>query len=269
MSQFAFGSGILWGRQLQDANGNALVNPTPVKFGILQDVSLDVSFDTKMLYGSAQFPVAVGRGKGKVSGKAKAAQINGALLNSIVFGQTLNLTSQRANYNDTSAGIAIPATPFTITGGATASATAFAIPNSGTFAKDLGVRNAATGLAMVRVTSAPTAGQYTVNEATGAYVFSSADQVAGVKVQIDYQYTFTPTTGNSSNVLNLTMGYAPSFAIDLSFNYNGKLGTIGLQNCVASKLSLASKQDDFLVPEFDFEAFADASGNVMTHSWSE
>ena len=269
MAQYGFGSGILWGRQLTDATGTAIANPTPVKFGVLQDVSLDVSWDTKLLYGQNQFPVAVGRGKGKVSGKAKAAQINGGLLNAVIFGQTLSLTSQRANYNDTSTGIAIPATPFTITGGATASATAFAIPSSGTFAKDLGVRNAATGIPFTRVASAPTAGQYTVNEATGAYLFASADNVSGIKVQIDYQYTFTTTTGNSSTAANLVMGYAPSFAVDLSFNFNGKLGTISLPNCIASKLSMASKTDDFLIPEFDWDAFADASGNVITYSFSE
>jgi len=31
---------------------------------------------------------------------------------------------------------------------------------------------------------------------------------------------------------------------------------------VAQKLSLATKLDDFTIPEFDFLAFADASGNI-------
>ena len=68
--QVVFGAGVLYATQLTDASGNALAaNVTsPVKFGVLQEVSLDVSFDTKMLYGNQQFPIAVGRGKGKVSG---------------------------------------------------------------------------------------------------------------------------------------------------------------------------------------------------------
>jgi hypothetical protein len=44
-----FGSGNLWGTPLQDASGNALANPSPVLFGTLQEVSIDISFDTKML----------------------------------------------------------------------------------------------------------------------------------------------------------------------------------------------------------------------------
>jgi hypothetical protein len=32
---------------------------------------------------------------------------------------------------------------------------------------------------------------------------------------------------------------------------------------VASKLTFATKQEDFIIPEFDFEAFANAAGQVI------
>ena len=162
--QYMFGSGILWGRQLTDASGAAIANPTPQRFGALQDISIDVSWDTKMLHGQNQFPLAVGRGKGKVTGKAKSAQINGALLNSIIFGQTLTSGTILANKNDTT-GTAVPTTPFIIT---------VVPPSSGTYFKDLGVTNA-NGDDLKRVASAPTTGQYAVNESTGAYTFAAAD----------------------------------------------------------------------------------------------
>lgn len=258
--QNIFGAGVMWARQLQDSYGNAVSNPTPVKIGAFQDISFDFSFDTKTLYGSNQFPIAVGRGKGKVSGKAKFGQVNGALLNSLVFGQTLNSGTQTIDYNDNSAGLAIPATPFTIT---------IAPPTTGTYAKDLGVRNAATAMPMTRVASAPTAGQYSVNEATGVYTFSSADNVAAVKVQIDYQYTATVAGSTSSTVMNVPMGYAPTFGIDVYMPYNGKNAIFTFPNCISTKLGLATKLEDFALPEIDIEAFANASGQVVTYSLSE
>lgn len=256
--QNVFGSGILWGRQLTDAQGNAISNPTPVKFGVLQEVSLDVSFDTKTLHGQNQFPVAVGRGKGKVSGKAKNAQLNGLLLNSIVFGQTLDTGTEVIDYNDQSSGTAIPSTPYQIT---------IDPASSGTYAKDLGVRYAASGLQLTRVASSPAQGEYSVNESTGVYTFASAD--TGAKVQIDYQYTASIGGSNTSTVASLPMGYAPTFSIDLYAPYGGKNLVITLNSCIASKLALATKLDDFMIPEFDFEAFADSAGNVMTYSLSE
>ena len=32
---------------------------------------------------------------------------------------------------------------------------------------------------------------------------------------------------------------------------------------------MATKLDDFLIPEFGFDAFADATGNVLTYGLSE
>lgn len=253
MSQYAFGAGILWGTPLLDATGAAIANPTPVQFGELQDVSLDISFDTKMLHGQNQFPVAIGRGKGKISGKSKFARLNGALINSLFFGQTLAAGIVSDVYDTT--GALIPTTPFTITP---------TVPSSGTWSADLGVTNA-SGVPMTRVASAPTTGQYSV--AAGVYTFAAAD--TGLRVFISYQYTATSTTAKKSTVANLPMGYAPSFKCDLYMPYQGKSLICSLPNCIGSKLQLSTKLDDFFIPEFDFEGFADASGNVMTWATTE
>ena len=76
---YGFGTGILFGTQLQDATGATVANATPVQFGTLQDVSSDITFEEKLLYGQNQFPVAVGRGKGKINFKAKMAGIFGGV----------------------------------------------------------------------------------------------------------------------------------------------------------------------------------------------
>lgn len=253
MAQYVFGSGILWGTPSSDANGAAIVNPTPIQFGTMQDVSLDVGFDIKELYGNLQFPVAIGRGKGKITGKAKVAQMNGSLVNSLFFGQTLT-NGILSDYYDTT-GAPIPVGPSTITP---------TVPSSGTWSQDLGVRDS-NGLPMTRVASGPATGQYSVS--AGVYTFAAAD--AGQTVFINYQYTASSTSAVKSTVMNLPMGYAPSFRMDLSLPYQGKSLIFTLPNCISAKMAFATKQDDFLVPEFDFSAFASANGQVMTYALSD
>lgn len=247
---FAFGSGVLWGTPTMDASGNAIVNPSPVEFGTLSDISLDMSFDTKTLYGNLQFPVAVGRGKGKISGKAKAAKLNGTLINSLFFGQTLNFGTISDVYDTTGVAAATTVTP--------------TVPGSGTWTRSLGVRDS-NGLPMTRVASAPTTGQYAVT--AGAYTFASAD--VGQTVFISYQYTATSTTAVNSTVMNLPMGYAPAFSVDFLMPFQGKQLVFTAQNAISSKMSFATKQDDFMVPEFDFEVFANSAGQVLTYALSD
>lgn len=250
---FVFGTGALIATPQYDANGAAITNPSPVEFGTLQEVSIDVSFDTKQLYGSLQFPVAAGRGKGKVSGKAKAARLNGALLNAVVFGQTMNFGVINDVY-DTN-GTVVPGTPYSITP---------TVPGAGTWTRDLGVRDN-NGVTLTRVGASPATGQYTVS--AGVYTFAAAD--VGKLMFINFQFSQTSTTAPKLDIMNLPMGYAPSFAIDFYMPYQGKQLVVTCGNVTASKMSLATKQDDFLVPEYDFDIYADANGKIMTFSLSD
>lgn len=251
--QFAFGAGTLFGIPLTDAAGAAIANPTPIQFGKLQEVSIDISGDVKELWGQNQFPIAIGRGKVKIAGKAKVAQIFGAQFNSLFFGQTM-ANGILADVYDTT-GAAIPGTPYQITP---------TVPSSGTWTVDLGVVNS-NGVPMTRVASAPATGQYSV--AAGVYTFAAAD--TGQTVFISYQYTASSTAAKKSTVVNVAMGYAPTFRCDLQESYNGKLFSLTLFSCTATKLGIASKLDDFWIPELDFSAFADASGNVLSWGLSE
>jgi hypothetical protein len=262
MSLYNFGSGFLYGIPTADSTGAAIANPTPQKFGVLQDVAVDFSFENKMLYGQNQFPVAVGRGKGKAGIKAKYAQIAGRNFNDMFFGQT-NVVSGVSTVNDLT-GKAIPSTPFTITATTTNTATTIQIPNSGTWVRDLGVLNA-SGQMMTRVASAPATGQYTV--AAGVYVFAAAD--AALIVYINYEYSYTSTLAKNFTVVNQAMGYAPTFMCVLNSQYNGGSIHLRFPACISNKLSLALKNDDFTIPELDIDAFADASGNVALLGTSE
>jgi hypothetical protein len=248
--QFAFGSGVFWGTPLQDANGNAISNPTPVQLGVMQDISIDISFDTKELYGMNQFPVAVGRGKGKLSGKSKFAQFSGAAINSLVFGQTMTSGIQSIYYDVAGVTVAATVTP--------------TAPGSGTVTGDLGVRDS-NGIPMTRVASAPAVGQYSFSGT--AYTFAAGD--VGKTVFISYSYTATSTVAKKSTVQNVLMGYAPTFKGDLFVPYAGKTWLMSIPNCISTKFGIGTKQDDFTIPEFEFSGFADAAGNVMTWASSE
>jgi len=251
---FLFGSGILWGTPLTEADGDAIANPTPLIFGTLQDNDLDFKFELKELHGQNQFAVAVGRGKGSVSGKAKAADIRAGFLSTLVFGQAMvdGLTSM---VYDT-VGAAIPTTPFQITP---------TVPSSGTWAADLGVINATTGRAMTRVASAPATGQYSVS--AGVYTFAAAD--VATTVYINYRYTATSTTAKRMQLNNLPMGYAPTFRADFYGPYLGQSCVLTLNKCIAEGVKLTTKNDDFSIPDFGYRAFADASGVIGTLALTE
>lgn len=251
--QLAFGSGVAVATALTDAFGNALANPTPVQFGVLQDTSIDFSFDVKELFGQYQFPVAVARGKGKIQGKSKFAQMNGLTLNNVFFGQTL-ASGILSDVIDT-VGTAIPGTPYQITP---------TVPSSGTWTNDLGVIGP-NGVIWQRVVSAPATGQYSV--ASGVYTFAAAD--TGLVMRISYQYTATSTSAKKMTINNVLMGQAPQFKLDFYMPYNGKNFVLTLPACIATKLTFATKLDDFLIPEFDFSGFADGSNNIAYIGLSE
>jgi hypothetical protein len=256
MSQYVFGAGTIWATPLIDAFGNTVTNGTPVQLAISQEVSMDESFETKKLYGQNQFPVDVGRGKGSVSVKAKFAQVNGLSVNALFFGQTM--TSGLLTYKYDVTGAVIPSTPFTITP---------TVPNSGTFSRDLGVRDS-NGRPMTKVASAPATGQY--SNAAGVYTFAAAD--TGKTVFLSYQYTNTAIqqpTSTKMTVQNVPMGAAPVVQLDIFFSKNGKDFATQYPQAIASKLSFGSKLDDYMVPEIAFDCFADNAGNVMYRSFSE
>jgi hypothetical protein len=248
---FLFGSGLMWGTPLTNAAGAAVANPTPLIFGTLQDSEIDFKFELKQLHGQNQFAVAVGRGKGSVSGKAKMADIRAGFLETIVLGLNGSNGITSMVYD---------------TVGSLATSTTVTPPNSGTFDADLGVIDSTTGRAMTRVSSAPTAGQYTVT-AGGAYAFAAAD--ASKVVYINYRYNATSTTARKISITNQPMGYAPSFRADFYGPYNGKSAVMTLNNCISEGFKFTNKNDDFSVPEMGFQAFADSAGVIGTLAFTE
>lgn len=234
-----FGSGSLFGV-------NSVANSTPARFAALQGVSVDIAFSVKELFGQNNFPITVARGTGKITCKATNATFQARAFNDLFFNNTLQNGNKLMVVLD-EAGV-IPSTPFTIT-----------VTNGATFAADLGVVDVLTGSLMQRVAAAPITGQYSVNVATGAYLFAAADTAKAVR--ISYQYNVV-AGGSTIIIAQQLIGVAPKFKTVLSTKYDGQQVDLQLNACVATKLSFATKQEDFAMPDFEFSCFADDSGEV-------
>jgi hypothetical protein len=235
--QYIFGSGTLFGTRTD------LAAQTPIQFGALQNISLDFSYETKELYGAYQFPLAVARGKGKITGKASTGQVDANAFNSLFFGQTMTIGQTVIALNESGT---IPGTPYQVT-----------VVNSTTFVDDLGVSNVLTGVPLKKVAASPATGQYSV--AAGVYTFATAD--TSNTVYISYSYTVA-STGDTIAIANQLMGATPTFAVSFQETFNGNIYEVKLNQCVSSKLNFSFKNDDFNMSEFDFSAFADVSGNI-------
>lgn len=255
MAQYLFGAGKVHATPIQDVYGNPILNGTPVEVGVVQSVSVDINFDLKELYGRGQFAVDAARGKGAIKCKASMGRINGALLNSIFFGGVVTEGGITA-VSQTINGEVIPS-------GSTIKPI---VPNSGTFVKDLGLTDG-KAIPMKRVAATPTAGQYSVNESTGVYTFAAAD--AGKTVFISFKYSATVAGAKSGIVSNLDMGYTPEFSVDLFREYKGKFFGMDFFRCTSNKLAFSSKQDDYDLPEFEFQPMADDLGRIFKWTTSE
>jgi hypothetical protein len=236
--QYGFGTGEVYALA---ADG------TSYKFGTIQDLSVEFSFDKKGLYGQLGFPVATARGKGKIEGKIATADIDIDTWNAIFFGEAaVTGASRRSIRNEI--GI-VPSTPFAVT-----------VANAANFYQDLGVRDPATGLSLVKVPTAstPTTGQYKVS-AVGVYTFAAVD--TGKSFLFDYTYNMA-ASGKRLDITNQLMGSIPVFQIHASSSFQGKFLTLQLFACTSDKLSMPFKQDDFLVHDIPFEAQANAADQI-------
>ena len=196
MAQSIFSTGNLWGIP-------AGTNVTPVRFGTLQDVAVNFSFDLKKLYGGFQFPVEQARGKGTIDIKATLGRVDPILFNQVFFGLT-NPTGEVLGSTDESTSIAATVT----------------VANSSTWSVDLGVYFTGLNKYLTRVASGPTTGQYSVT--SGVYTFAAADVTTSGLVKISYTYT-SAATGNTITQSNTLLGNNVILGLQLTEYFKGCL----------------------------------------------
>jgi hypothetical protein len=205
-----------------------------------------LGFSTKELFVQYNFPIRVARGTGKITCKASSATFQARAFNDLFFNNTLQAGNRLVTQLDESGTVPSPAGPYTVTAA-----------NSATWIADLGVIDNSTGNLMQKVASAPTTGQYSV--AAGVYTFAAAD--AAKPVKLNYQYNVV-SGGSTIIIAQNLIGAAAKFKTVLSCKYDGQQVDLQLNACVATKLSFATKQEDFAMPDFEFSCFADDTGEV-------
>lgn len=248
MTAINFGVGTIIGRRTD------ISNPTPAFLGIMQDIEIDFDQTLKELMGQYKMAVDVAPANMKVTGKAKFAQIQANTANDLLFGQTIVPSS----------GLEMAVSENHVVAAVTQ-----VVTQAATFKKDLGVFYAANGVQLKRVASAPTVGQYSVDETTGTYTFNATDEVS-----LNFYYSYGVTTLNSVTLNNQLMGVGPSFELNIQESYTNNAGQtnlifLKLNACRSSKLSLPFKNSDYTVQEFDFQAFADQSNVWGTFATSQ
>ena len=198
--QFGFGAGTLYGVRNDIANG------TPIRFGALQDVSIDFAGDVKELYGQSQFALDAARGKTKITGKAKFAQISASILTNMFFGTTATVGQTQTVYNEADT---VSAVVSGVTNAATASGNAilhFAAVPAGVVV-GASVSDTTAG-------SVIPAGTYVLSKTGTTVTMSAAATGAGV---------------GSGDTIN----FGPSLTVSNSTNYAGDLGVFYASSGVA------------------------------------
>lgn len=248
---YIFGSGNAFATPF---GASAAANPSPMELGILQETNIDFAGSQKELMGKYNFPVAIARTVIKLDIKFKFANQYAKFWNDSFFGGTVAAGSEIgvADFSATPASNAVTITP----------------PNSGVFARNLGVRDGLTGQQMTLVSGTPAVGQYQISGAI--YTFHTGLATA---VLISYTYTLS-TQGFSSTVTNQPMGTQPTLDVTvMNSQYANLDGSINclfrFPACIASKNSLPMKNEDWTISEFDCAAFATAANQVMYINFDE
>jgi hypothetical protein len=248
----AFGPGILI------VSRTDITIPSPINVGYAQEFSIEAAATSKQLYGQKQWPLVVARGTIKGTGKFKAAVLSGLAWSAMFYGVAASTTNQIAWNVDSTFSLS------------TASTAAVQVGSSLTFDADLGARYVTSGLPFQRVaTGSEALGKYSITTGSpGLYNFSAADTTgSGVTggAPIKITYTSTTSVGQSLLVTNQLIGQTPTFQLDYYTSLNqptAKPFVVRIYVAVAEKHMMAFKLEDFMIPEFDFGLFANASDQI-------
>jgi hypothetical protein len=236
-----FGSGLLFGKPVA---GNLAANPTPYKFGVLQEVDVQFKGDLKKLYGQKQFAVATARGKLECSIKGKIAVFDVGMLNQLYFAQSAVAVGYDKLSPDEQVVICVTTNTATVA--------------HNPIVDDWGMQDS-SGQQYQNTTNvlAIAANQYFVNLTSGVYTVNGA--VGTLRISYSYNQNTTGTTITLSNQL---MGYAPELKMFLYNSFRNKYLALALNDVTLGTISMPSKLEDFWISDFDGNANADANDTL-------
>lgn len=180
--QLGFGAGVL------TATRNDIANGAPIRFGALQDISVDWDGEIKELYAQGQVAIDARRGKMKIQGKAKLAYIDNNLMANLFFGTSVSTGQYVPVYNEAQ-------TVGTVKTGNTSAATASG--NTITFAAAITGVTVGSGVSDITNVGAIPAGTYVQSIAGAVYTLSNT--VTGVGSGDVIHFGPIATASNSAN----------------------------------------------------------------------
>lgn len=209
----------------------------------VQSITVNFNGEIQQLHGNLALPVSAAVGKVNVEGSMNVAAVNQDAFARYMWGTSFTSGSvEQFEINQ-----AVPATPFEIT-----------VPSPLTLIDIQVVYRDATGEALVRVDSAPAAGQYAVDLNTGVITFNSAEEDEVVQI-VGKQ---TTTAGRQYEMKNYIMGSNKPFQLDMFNEFQGTKQGMVLTNVLMSSYNEAWTNDNYGIPAVNFTCFADASGRL-------
>lgn len=230
------------------SRGSAIATPRDLL--TMQETSFDFKGDIKKLMGEGQYAVDAAVGTTEISMKCKNGQLNPTTFADVYFGKTIAQNGE----------LYVKAEPITVAAGsATLAAGALA-------AQDLGVYNSVTGIQYTRVASAPAAGQY-VWGASGVLTFNTSENAqvllaSYIKTDTTTMQSFSTTNDLAGTTVTLEAFFHKKFRDGRQFNMH-------FFNVIIPNLNFAYKLNDYSMPEFTMEAFADPVKGVYRASWTK
>jgi hypothetical protein len=236
MASYIFGSGYLF---LKDGAGSTH------QVGVMSDVQVDFEATSKELRGSQQYPLAVAIASRKASGKAKSTTVDGKALSSLLSGSTATGRTIYATNLPKNAAASVYVGPVTGSG----------------MNIDLGVLDASNN-PMSLTSSAPAIGAYAVNTGTATYTFN-----AGQTGQLAISFGYGSTTGYTTTIAQQDQGVTPTYELHLQENFQGETFGIKFVSVSIPKLGVGFKSEDFAATDLEFQAQANAAGQVGFVYW--
>lgn len=221
-----------------------VANPTPRRIAVLQEVSVEFKRDNKELFGENKYAEDVASGNESISGKYKTGELDPTWITECFLDASRTtgmLLMARAELQAVATGTTT-------------------VTHAADFSEDYGIVNLATNQVYRRVASAPAAGQYAVNEATGVYTFNVSEN----GTTLAHTYMYESTDGETYTANNTPAG--DSVYCSLLLYKNSRAQTpfgLRLANATFESASFGFKLNDYTMPEGSFKGFSDATGKVF------
>src|ERR1017187_6463726 len=226
----------------------------PQRLLSLASLKIDVKAKNVNLMGQNQYPDDVMTSDKEASIEIEVGRVGIDLINMAAGEMIATGRTDMVIDEGGPGGTAVPVTPFQIT-----------VTGSANFVDDLAVMNAATGQQLQKVTSGPTAGQYSF--AAGIYTFSTGDNVSGVKVKIRYTKAVT-ATGRTLSLGNHPQGFGPVVRVLANCPYTSPIatspfGAINARSVKFNEIGMPFKRDGYLMVPMKGTMYPDGSGTVV------